>query len=587
MHNAIRRVSTDRVETRPSFWRSLQTFNITRVVVAAVLMIYINFHSTGIEVARQFLYPDTDLFYLVAAIALAISGWYHRSHFMLQLLTQVVLDLAIISLLYIASGGARGGLAILYLLPLAGLAILARLLLALFFVSLVSIFLLLEGTYRIFLDSQDSTYMQTGLYGIAFFTTVVIVSRLAGKLIRQEEIALQRGQDLQMQLAINRLVIADVGDGILVLGSDSTVHIRNPAAQAMLGINAEEFGENAPVKLSDLPGTQPIVEAHLEWLQKLGHASGKIRVSKLSGNSIMNVAHVDNEGAVYVTIRPGDDAAPVAGVWSGRRELTAHLKIRFVNVETDGLSEQRTVVFMRDVSEIENQAQQLKLASMGRLTASIAHEVRNPLAAISHAAALLAEELNSKTQTRLLKIIGDNVTRVNHMIEDILQLSRKGQSHCEALALSPLLAEIRAEFQETHSLLEGLLVAGEPSHATVRFDPLHLREVVVNLLSNAVRYASGKPGSVKMLEVFDGADRLELHVQDDGPGITPEVRAHLFEPFYTTSSKGTGLGLYLARELCMNNGAMLDYEYRIEGPSDDIDQASGRFVISFAPLENE
>ena len=144
MHNAIRRVSTDRVETRPSFWRSLQTFNITRVVVAAVLMIYINFHSTGIEVARQFLYPDTDLFYLVAAIALAISGWYHRSHFMLQLLTQVVLDLAIISLLYIASGGARGGLAILYLLPLAGLAILARLLLALFFVSLVSIFLLLE-----------------------------------------------------------------------------------------------------------------------------------------------------------------------------------------------------------------------------------------------------------------------------------------------------------------------------------------------------------------------------------------------------------------------------------------------------------
>lgn len=587
MLSAYRHENPHRTEASSSFWRSLQTFNLTRVVVAMVLMIYINFHSTGIDVARQFLYPDTDLFYLVAAIALAICGWYYRSKFLLQLLTQVTLDLAIISLLYIASGGARGGLAILFLLPLAGLAILARLILALFFVSLVSIFLIIEGTYRLFSGSQESTLMQTGLYGIAFFTTVILVSRLAGKLIRQEEIAVQRGHDLQMQLAINRLVIADVGDGILVLGSDGTVHIRNPAAQAMLGINTEEFGETAPVKLSDLPGTQPIVQAHHAWLEKLGHATGQISARKLGGNSIMSVAHVDSEGAVYVMIRPGDDAPPVAGVWSGRRELTAHLKIRFVNVETDGLSEQRTVVFMRDVSEIENQAQQLKLASMGRLTASIAHEVRNPLAAISHAAALLAEELNSKTQVRLLNIVGDNVTRVNHMIEDILQLSRKGQSHGEALALSPLLAEIRSEFQETHSLAAGMLVASEPSNAMVRFDPLHLREVVVNLLSNAVRYANGKPGSIKMLEVFDGADRLELHVQDDGPGITAEVRAHLFEPFYTTSSKGTGLGLYLARELCMNNGANLDYEYRLDGPSDDIDQASGRFVISFAPLDNE
>jgi two-component system sensor histidine kinase PilS (NtrC family) len=99
---------------------------------------------------------------------------------------------------------------------------------------------------------------------------------------------------------------------------------------------------------------------------------------------------------------------------------------------------------------------------------------------------------------------------------------------------------------------------------TVRFDGLHLREVLVNLLGNAIRYASGKPASIRVFPVLDATGRVELHVQDDGPGITPEVRAHLFEPFYTTSSKGTGLGLYLARELCLNNGAMLDYEYRID-----------------------
>ena len=116
----------------------------------------------------------------------------------------------------------------------------------------------------------------------------------------------------------------------------------------------------------------------------------------------------------------------------------------------------------------------------------------------------------------------------------------------------------------------------------VRFDPLHLREVVVNLLSNALRYASGEDGSIRVDVLSPQASRLELHVQDDGPAITPEVRAHLFEPFYTTSSKGTGLGLYVARELCLNNGAMLDYEYRMGMSSDGADEPSGRFVISFA-----
>ncbi len=119
----------------------------------------------------------------------------------------------------------------------------------------------------------------------------------------------------------------------------------------------------------------------------------------------------------------------------------------------------------------------------------------------------------------------------------------------------------------------------------MRFDPLHLREVLVNLLNNAMRYASGRPASIRIFLVADAAGRRELHVQDDGPGITPEVRAHLFEPFYTTSSKGTGLGLYLARELCLNNDAKLDYEYRFDAVARWAPRkASGRFVITFAQL---
>jgi two-component system sensor histidine kinase PilS (NtrC family) len=185
-----------------------------------------------------------------------------------------------------------------------------------------------------------------------------------------------------------------------------------------------------------------------------------------------------------------------------------------------------------------------------------------------------------------LKIIGDNVARVNRMVEDILQLSRKAQPYAEPVQLAPFLAELKNEFCETQALADEMLWLGGAGAIEVRFDALHLREVLVNLLGNAIRYASRAPGSIRIWPELDAFGTLELHVQDDGPGITPEVRAHLFEPFYTTSSKGTGLGLYLARELCLNNGAKLDYESRFDlrfdtaalGPR----KASGRFVITFA-----
>ena len=240
------------------------------------------------------------------------------------------------------------------------------------------------------------------------------------------------------------------------------------------------------------------------------------------------------------------------------------------------------MIFLQDVTEIENQAQQLKLASMGRLTASIAHEVRNPLSAIAHAATLLEEDLTGSAERRLLRIVGDNVARLNRMIEDILKLSRKAQHHGEPIPLAPVLEQILEEFDETHAPATGIISLDGIQSGEVWFDPLHLREVLVNLLTNALRYASRRPGSIRVFTVSHLAGHLELHVQDDGPAITPEVRAHLFEPFYTTSSKGTGLGLYLARELCLNNGAVLDYEYRLDDGSDRPDEASGRFVITFA-----
>jgi two-component system sensor histidine kinase PilS (NtrC family) len=537
-------------ESRETFWRSLQTLNATRVVIAIVLLLYVSFDSKGPRDAH--LYAETCMAYLVGAVLFGLLTVYWRRRFLYQLGAQLALDLIVISLLYTGAGGMRSGLAILYLFPLAGAAILAPLVMALFAASLVTLFLI-GGSFWDTLLGGDAPLLQSGVYGAALFSVVLLLSRLAAKLIGQEELAARHGADLKIQQAINRIVMADVGDGILVVGADGRVFTSNPAAQRMLAL----AGEGADFLLPGEAPLAPIWDAFTAWMAlPAGEGSG-----------------------AFVTIKPGQDGGALHGA---RPDLGAHLQLRFARVETPDGAADRFVIFLQDVTAIENQAQQLKLASMGRLTASIAHEVRNPLSAIGHATSLLAEDLSEPSHARLLKIVGDNVARVNRMVEDILQLSRKVQPHNEPLALDAFLGEIGAEFQETHALAEGMIAVRGAGQAPVRFDPLHLREVVVNLLTNAIRYASGTPGSIRLSVVGDPSGRQELHVQDDGPGITPEVRAHLFEPFYTTSSKGTGLGLYLARELCLNNGAMLDYEYRIDSGTYGLRKPTGRFVITFA-----
>ncbi|WP_426104225.1 sensor histidine kinase [Massilia sp. TSP1-1-2] len=552
----MRRWSALTRESRDTFWRSLNAMNGTRIVIAAVLLLYLTFDRQDYA-PSYYLYAETCIVYVILAIGFSALSFYVRRRFLLQVVAQISVDIAIISTLYVTAGGARSGLVILYLFPLAGAAILAPLTLALLSASLVALFLLGETLYQVFVGDRSVPLTQAGLYGMVFFAIVLVVSRLAAKLIGQEELAARRGADLQIQQAINEIVMADVEDGILVVGRDGRVFTGNPAAQFMLGLSEEQ----RDFRLADMPALAPIGQAFSAWLAQAGARPAP--------------------RTAFVTVKPhvtfADGQAPA---WTGRRDLSAHLKLRFARVDTPDEAAERCVIFMQDVTAIENQAQQLKLASMGRLTASIAHEVRNPLSAIGHATALLAEDLGEPGHVRLLKIVGDNVARVNRMVEDILQLSRKVQPNGDPLHLDSFLSELKNEFQETHGLSGDMMWLGNIGTAPVRFDPLHLREVLVNLLTNAVRYASGAAASIRIYAVSDKAGRIELHVQDDGPGITPDVRSHLFEPFYTTSNKGTGLGLYLARELCLNNEATLDYEYRYDAVA--AHKASGRFVITFA-----
>jgi two-component system, NtrC family, sensor histidine kinase PilS len=540
-----------------SFWRSLQTFSITRVAIAFVILAYlivnVLWESSYEKWATEWEYCVT---YLVVAVGFALLSVYFKKYFMLQLLAQLAIDLIAISLLYVDSGGVRSGIAILYLFPLAGCAILLPLVSALFFDALVALFMLGESGYQLLHSLSGASLSRAGLYGGAFFAASFVINRLAAKLIKQEELAAQRGRDLRMQESINRLVIADMGDGILVVSPTTEVLAGNPAVERMLGLNLPY--DRLTVRLTDLPLLAPIADAFTAWAQD--------RSARTATSHVMLKTRV---------------AGNAAGHDTEDRHVVAHLRLRFVPVDTEDPGEQRTVVFVQDIGEIENRAQQLKLASMGRLTASIAHEVRNPLSAIGHAASLLKEDAVDKTQARLLNIVSDNVLRLNRMIEDILKLSRKAHTDAKPLQLAPFLNELLDEFRDTHNTRPGRIALNVSPGNAVRFDPLHLREVVVNLLANALRYASDREGAIAVQTVTPKPGLLELHVRDDGQPISPEVRAHLFEPFYTTSSKGTGLGLYVARELCMNNGAMLDYEYRTDpGPGAPAGR-SGRFVVTF------
>jgi two-component system sensor histidine kinase PilS (NtrC family) len=554
-------------DSRMTFWRTLQTFALTRAVIVIVLLTYIGVNAGKLLPQEQhLLYWGACSFYLVAALLFLLLAMYWRHRFLLQLTVQIAVDIAAIFLLYVSLGGVKSGLAILFLFPLAGGAILAPLVLALFFVSAVTLILLTENGYQLLNANADISSSQVGLYGAAFFIIIFAINRLAARLIKQESLAQERGKALHVQQAINRLVMADMGDGIVVVDRKGRVLTCNPAAARMLGFASSS--EKSYGRLSEMAWLRPVAEAFSGWKAGYGLRSP-----------------TQTNKPAFVLIKHSEDSTLQGGttVLGGRREVVTHLRLRFAKVDTEGLMEERVVIFLQDVTEIENQAQQLKLASMGRLTASIAHEVRNPLSAIAHATSLLSEDEQVAARQRLLAIVGDNVARLNRMIEDILKLSRKAQQYHEPLALALLFDDILAELRAARGIRDDLIELGDMRPYSVRFDPLHLREIVTNLLTNALRYASGAAGSIRIYIVSGLGHRLELHVQDDGPQIASAVRAHLFEPFYTTSSKGTGLGLYLARELCLNNGAMLNYEYRTE---DGQAQASGRVVFNFAVNED-
>ena len=223
-----------------------------------------------------------------------------------------------------------------------------------------------------------------------------------------------------------------------------------------------------------------------------------------------------------------------------------------------------TLIFLEDTLRMTQHAQQMKLASLGRLTASIAHEIRNPLGAISHADQLLAESPNlDSNQVRLTEIIHTHTERVNGIIENVLQLSRRGNNAPENINLADWLEKFVEEFTLSESIdTDEIAYSVEPSNIVLHFDSTQLHQIVWNLSQNGLRYSADYDENPKLelrSGLLDNNQRAFLDVIDHGPGIDPEIIQQIFEPFFTTDSKGSGLGLYIARELCELNKAIIKY----------------------------
>ena len=511
-------------------WRTLEYFASTRVIVASALVLA--GAASGVRPLSAPGEPQwtllTSLVYFVLGAAFAGLALYVHRRFLAQVIGQLLLDLVVIGVLVVTGGGVASGWVILFLLPLAGASLLLPSLLVFFICALAVLTILADaGVRSIVRGSPDPLLFQAGVYGAALFAVTALLRALSSRLAQQERLARTRGRELQNQLAINRLVIAQMEQGVIVVDRTTLVRANNRAARLMLGLAAE--AQLTGTRLKDRAEARELAAAFDAWLD--------------SGRS---------EGGWSDAPTAGEDLA---------RGTEARIRARFARPTSTAGEE--FLIFMEDVRDVEDRAQQLKLAAMGRLTASIAHEIRNPLAAISHAGQLLREDATDPALKRLAAIVSENTKRLNRLVEDVLRVARREPPLGDQLELAAFVREFLAEFVRDRGLAEGVIEVDAPPGLHVKFEQSHLRQVLYNLVDNALRYASGQAGSVGILvELAPEADRAQLWVFDDGPGVPFDTRAALFEPFYTTRSQGTGLGLYLAREFCVTNRAELGYATR-------------------------
>ena len=424
----------------------------------------------------------------------------------------------------------------LLVLPVLMAGVLTPRMVALATAAVVTIGLLLTAWLSVLAGGDSTASMtQAGLAGTGFFAITVLAGELSGRLARVELTARGSLEMARQQAQLNRLVIEEMQDGVLVVDRDGQVRTANPAALRLLA--PKGIGPPAPFQLRGVAAWDGLVKtverAFLEasWPQ----AGRDVTLSFESGQA---------------------------------RVLRA--RVRFTRKREPEASEDLCVLFLEDVRNMQARSRQEKLAAMGRVSAGIAHEIRNPLAAIAQANALLSEDATDPAQRQLMRMVTENVERLKRIVDDVMEIAPGAVQDVGLIDATAQVAAVCNEWSQAHGAAlsggAGLLQVDLPSEPFgVSFDAEHLRRVLVNLLDNAHRHSSGAPGAIRVRLESRREGQAFLSVASDGAPIAPDVEPYLFEPFFSTRSRGTGLGLYICRELCERYGATIDYRLRAEG----------------------
>jgi two-component system sensor histidine kinase PilS (NtrC family) len=502
-------------------WRVLAVLNLYRVLVPLVLLgLYSLGGARGFAVYSRQVFFGATVFYFCFGLISVILVRRRLASATVQTILQAAVDMSVLVLLLHTCGGVASGLGVLFLVPVGALASLLPPRSALFLAAIAAISILVDTISQQLGGTTDiNSYATAGLLGTVLFVTAGAASFAAGRMRESEALVRQKDVDLANLAELSQYIVQHLRESLLVVDASDKIRLINESA-------AEILGDNHAV-----PGAL------------VGEVSPRLLYSLSTWRQ-----------------RDQSDDSPSSFVAAdGARVIQPH----FAPL---GAEPGPTLIFLEDTSLMAERVQQGKLAALGRLSASIAHEIRNPVGAMSHAGQLLAESANiGPEERRLTDIISSNSERVSTIINNVLQLSRREATKPTRLVLGDWFEDFLSEFCETMQVRESQIAFHEGAEdLEVRFDPSHLHQVVWNLCDNAIKYGEARDGiNVEIrLGRLNPSTRPFLEVADRGPGIEPQVADRIFEPFFTGRKGGTGLGLFIARELCQLNRAVLLYEPR-------------------------
>lgn len=507
-------------------WGTLKVFHTYQLVLSAAFFILFISHS-GPSIFGQ---TNNQLFYMASASYFFITLFStllirkQFSPFSPQAQIRIAFDIIMLVVLMHASGGITSGLGILLAVSVAAGGLLSGGQCAFAFASLATFAILGEQVYSDKVEAFSTTaYTYAGVLSASFFTISILALVLTKRAEESEKIARQRGKDIHNLEQLNGYLVQHLQSGIIVIGKDCNIHLFNEAAEKFIG-------------------SKLLLESHL--------------------------SNVSTEcwQLFQRWLRSPQESTPVMSNTSDQTRL----QLRFTELVSEG--EDAYTIFFDDLTIIDQQVQQGKLASLGRLTASIAHEIRNPLGAISHAGQLLTESPSIDQQDkRLLEIIHNHSNRVNSIVKSILQLSKNEQTLIEPIQLLSWINEFSNDFKEEFGMRESpIQIKLQNDSLEINFDNNHLKQILDNVCSNALKHGQKDP-SKPFIEISVGTSnnshRTFLTITDNGNGIDNKTALKIFEPFYTTSKTGTGLGLYISNQLAELNHATLNYTPNPNGGS--------------------